>query len=150
MNYWILTLWDKQTIRVKPNNVEFVKSKLEKGDGHIITATRTVAVKDIKSFDETDTPYIENALPQGDTTLLEQAAQAFGEPVIANDGAVKMKAVKKFVPQRRYDQHYSQIPAYTKLSDEDGRVLVGFWVSLDQVNPYTTEPCTNEEMEKLK
>lgn len=149
-NYWQITLWDKQTIRVKPDNVGFIKDKLERGEGHIITPTRTIAVKDIKSFDETDVPEPVAEIGSGptDLSLLEQAAQAFKEPLISSEGAV-VKAVKKFVPQRKWDSYYSHIPAYKKLDEQEGRVLMGFYVAVEHINPYTTEPCSPEEIARI-
>lgn len=147
-NYWELTLWDKQTVRVKPDNVGFVKDKLAKGEGHIITSTRTIAVKDIKAFEETEVPETVAQLPTG-SSILEQAAQAFKEPVITDDGAVATRAVKKLVPQKKWDTFYAYNQNYRKLSEEDGKVLVGFYLPVEQINPYTVEPCTPEEIERM-
>lgn len=145
--YWHITLWDKEVIPVKPENVGFVKDKLEKGEGHIITGTRTIAVKDIKSFEETDIPYGSKALESG--SIVEDAARAFNEPIIGSDGAVAARAVKKYVQRRKWDSHYSNIPAYKLLAEDDGKVLMGFWLPVDQINPQTTEPCSPSDIARM-
>ena len=145
--YWQITLWDKEEIPVRPDNVGLIKDKLERGEGHIITANRTIAVKDIKSFEETTTPYGAKAIASG--SIVDGAAQAFNEPIINSSGDVARRAVKKYVQRRRWDSHYSNIPAYKILSEDEGRVLMGFWIPVDQINLHVVDPCTPSEVARL-
>lgn len=115
-HYWLIELWDGETIRVKPSNVHVIQKKVASAEGAINTRERSIMVKNIKDFRETSEVY-------SDQQLLEAGARAFKEPLIEDD-AVMMVWVKKTVTHRDYSKYYSHHSAYRKISETDGRVTI--------------------------
>lgn len=148
MNYWHITTWDGEKIRVKPENVQFVQDQITK-KSDITTPTRTVIVSNIKDFVESDISYIEKQI-EAPENLREQAAQAFKEPIITDSNAVAVKWVKRSVTAQKWNSHYSSIPAYHRLGGDDSHVLMAFKAAVHDINPYNTEECTKEEIESLR
>lgn len=148
MNYWTISLWNKEEIQVRPDNVDYIKQKLKEGEGHIVTKTRTIAVKDIRVFEESDKPVIKvaNLVESG---LKEQAAQAFNEPMLSETGAVLCRAVKKRVTRRKFDTHYSQI-GYTSLDEDDSHVWAAWWQPIHQIDETHMTVCSEAESKKVK
>lgn len=148
MNYWLITLRgiDGEQVRVKPENVKMVKDKMNAG-GVIHTPTKSIPVDQIKSFEETDQPYINETKQIEAGKLMEDAARAFNEPVIEND-AVMVKWVKKSVPTRMWHKHYSHIPTYRIISDDGNHALVAFRQPIHLMNGELQE-CTEDEINKV-
>ena len=141
-NMWELILWDKSTIQVRPSNVEVIKQKIASGDGHIITKTRTINVKDIKEFRVTDKIHRDQL--QIDSGLEEGAAKAFKEPLYNSEGDVRARYVKKYVPRNSYDSFYSKAPSYFRVSDESDGVWVGFTLPIHLITDQVTEMTPSE------
>ena len=139
---WELILWDKSTIQVRPSNVEVIKQKIASGDGHIITKTRTINVKDIKEFRVTDKIHRDQL--QIDSGLEEGAAKAFKEPLYNSEGDVRARYVKKYVPRNSYDSFYSKAPSYFRVSDESDGVWVGFTLPIHLITDQVTEMTPSE------
>lgn len=146
-NLWELVLWDRSTIQVRPTNVEAIKQKIATGDGHIITKTRTINVKDIKEFRVTDKVYRDQLQIQ--SGLEEGAARAFKEPLYNSEGDIRAKYVKKYVPRNSYDSFYSKSPSYFRVSDESDGVWVGFTLPVHLIDDQVTE-MTFSEIEKIR
>ena len=141
--YWLITLWDGTVIKVKPSNIDKVREHRKSGQD-LVTSTRDIVMKDIKSFEQSDIPFIENALSSG----LEEASRAFKEPV-ETDVGVLFRAVKKRVTAKRWDTHYSQIPHHYKLADEDGMVLIAVWRASHLIDYALVEDCTEDEIRRM-
>ena len=106
-NYWYIELYSGEIIKVKPDQekVVYIQGLISQQEGAITTPTRSIIVKDIKDFRLSDETY-------SDQKLLEEASQAFKEPVFTNDGAIKASWVKKSVSRRIYEKHYKFISSY--------------------------------------
>lgn len=161
--YWDLVKWDGEVIPVRPAMVDTIKKKLATGEGFIMTKTRSIAVKDIKDFVQTDRVYTEQK-------LLEAGARAFNEPIIVDQGsltwqtdgpphgksrsatvhyeAVQARWVKKVVTRRRWDNYYSA-GSYKKLSEEENQVVVAFKLPVHEIDPQLVEECTPSEISRL-
>lgn len=134
-HYWTMVLWDGEQIKVKPQNAEAIQAKIESGEGAISTNTRTILIKNIKDFRESDEVYT-------DQKLLEGAMQAFNEPIMFTrkneafgyeEQVIECKWVAKSVTQREWANYYSANPVYRKIKEDD-RVEVAFRVPTHQIN----------------
>lgn len=137
MHYWHLINYENEHIPVKPENVELVQKKLATGEGFIRTPTRSIAVRSIKDFVESDEPYT-------DQKLLEGASQAFNDPLITKDG-IKARIVKKSVPARKWNSYYSHIPSYHFLSTNDTYVMMYFTLPVHLIDHEQVEELTEQE-----
>lgn len=146
-NLWEMVLWDRSTIQVRPQNVEAIKQKIATGDGHIITKTRTINVKDIKEFRVTDKVHRE--VLAIDSGLEEGAARAFKEPLHNSEGDVRAKYVKKYVPRNSYESFYSKSPSYFKVTDESDGVWVGFVLPVHLIDDQVSE-MSPAEIQKIR
>lgn len=149
MNYWLLKLKgiEIDEIRVKPENVEMVKSSWE--SGRIIhTPTRSIPASQIKDFVETDIPYIDETKQIEAGKLMEDAAKAFNEPMMNSDGSVIVKWVKKSVPSRMWQKYYAAISGYRLLSDDGSYTIVAFRQPVHQINDELQE-CTEDDINKV-
>ena len=139
--YWDLTLQDGTVIPIPPVGVPVVNRKMVVREP-IKTTTMTIPFSDIKSFRQSSKRF--SNLP-----LLDQAAIAFGEPVFNEDGAVKVRWVKKQVTQMEYNKYYAK-GSYQKLGNEEGMVTVAFRLPLHKINLTKVQHCTNEEVKTLR
>lgn len=140
-NYWFLILKDGEQIRVKPDNVERVKTSM--ADGSVIdTPTRMIPINEIRSFFESDVVYT------GDQKLLEDVARAFNTPM-STDNGIQVEWVKKKVPTRKWNSHYSSIPAYRHLAEDSSYVTMAFRLPTHQIDYALVEACTVDELKKL-
>lgn len=139
--YWELIQHDGTVIEIPPAGVDVVKRRMANGEP-INTKTAIIPANQIKTFRQMGKQF--NPQP-----LLEAAAQAFDEPVVNDDGSVASKWVKKPVTQREYAKHFSNIPAYRKLADENNVVVVAFRLPVHQINYQTLEECTEQEVQQL-
>lgn len=149
-NYWQLIKWDGETIKVRPASVQAVQQQLDRGEGFIKGTTRTIAVKDIKEFLESDERYI-------DQKLIGEAARAFNEPVTferdngkgITETVVKAKWVKKPVPRKQWERFYS-LNGYKRISETDNHILAAFRVAIHNINYNFVEDCTPSEVSLLE
>jgi hypothetical protein len=146
-HYWHLVLWDGETIKVKPQNAEAIQGKIESAEGAISTNTRTILIKNIKDFRESDEVYT-------DQKLLEGAAQALNQPITFTrevkefgytEEVTECKWVSKTITQREWQSYYSASPAYRKIKEDD-RVTIAFRVLTHPINPQTVHELTPEEI----
>lgn len=140
--WWEIEKWDGEIIPVKPQNANTVKAHLAKGEGFINTATRSLAVKDIKDFRETSRPY-------SDQKLLESGVQAFGLPQLNEDGSIKAKWVKKTVNRREYSKVYSG-PGYRVLSEADNYIWIAFRLPIHAIDYDKVYDCNMMEISRLE
>lgn len=139
--YWHIIKWDGEIIKVKPSAAPVVQKLLEKGDGFIKTATRSIAVKDIKDFVQSGERYT-------DQKLIEGAASAFSEPVFTEDGAIKCKWVKKTIPRREWEKTYAA-NGYKLLENLDSYTVVAMAIPIHLINYQRVEDCTELEIMQL-
>lgn len=147
--YWELSLKDGTKIQIPPKYVQGIRTKLKNREP-IDTTRRTILYAEVDSFEQT----LKTEL--GEQKLLEEAAQAFGEPLIRDrefadgtkDEAVSVKWVKKQVTQRDWDKYYSKGPGYQKLSWDAGIIVVAFRMPTHQIND-EVQVCSDEELTKL-
>lgn len=126
--YWHIELYSGEIIKVKPDpqKITAIQTLIAKQEGAITTPTRSIVIKAIKDFRLSDEPYT-------DQKLLEDVAQAFREPLYTED-AISSRWVKKSVPRRRWDTHYSKIPSYRLLEDNYGTVTIAFILPVHAIN----------------
>lgn len=143
--YWRLTTKDGRSVLIPPSAVAVVRRRLEARET-INTTSITVPFSEVKSFEKTarkDAPNV---------TLLEEAARAFGDPIITHDDdgreMVKARWVKKQVTPGEWGSYYSK-GSYRRLDEEDGFVWVAFVVPVHQINTERVSYCTDEEVRKL-
>ena len=140
--YWELVQYDGTRIEVPPEAVPVVQRRWDNGEP-IHTSDMTIPANQIKFFRKTSKRH--SAQP-----LLEAAAQAFNEPVIDEaTNSIKARWVKKHVPQREYTKHYAQIPAYRKLGEDSGMIVVAFAQPVHMIDTNKVEYCTEEEIQQL-
>lgn len=145
-HYWLLERWDGETIKVKPENAPQVQSLITKGEGFIRTKTRTINVKDIKSFDESDIPY-------SDQKLLEDASRAFNSVLISkidNEELIQAKWVKKTIPNKRWEAYYVRQPSYKFLYENESGVTMAFVIPTHAINPNRVTEMTTQELLQFK
>lgn len=138
--YWELVLRDDTTVEITPQAVPIVQKRMSNKDA-INLKTRSIPYSEIKEFRQTDKPYGQ--------PLIEAAAQAFKEPIFNEDGSMVVNWVKKSVNQKSYAKQYAGIPAYRKLSEDGGRVMVAFRVAVQDIDISKVSPCTEQEIEQL-
>ncbi len=139
--YWELAQRDGTLLDIPPNLVPEIKKRMDSGQV-IHTNSMSIPISEVKYFRQTEKPY--STVP-----LIEAAARAFREPMYAQDGSIKVKWVKKEVPGRVFAKRYSQIPAYRKLDEEGGMVMVAFKLPIHQIDHSLLQECTTEEVREL-
>lgn len=140
--YWLIEKWDKETIKVKPENARLIQSLITKGEGFIRTTTRTINVKDVKSFDESDIPY-------SDQKLLESSSRAFNSELYSNvndEEMVQAKWVKKPVSHKKYESFYKYNSAYKHIDENDKNIIVAFLVPTHLINSKRVTELTPYEI----
>jgi hypothetical protein len=140
--YWELIDREGNRLEIPPEAVEIVKKRWNNGDP-VHTSEGSMSAKDIRYFRPTSKRY-------GAQPLLEAAAQAFGEPVINEDGSTAVKWVKKDVPHREFARYYSNIPAYRKIASDGSMVTVAFRLPVHEINPELVEYCNQDDLQYLK
>lgn len=144
--YWILEKWDGEKVKVKPSSANEVQNIITSGTGFIRTATRTINVKDVKSFDQSDIPY-------SDQKLLESASRAFNSELyteIDGETFIQAKWVKKFVPNKQWENYYKKHPHYHFLEESDQGVMVAFIVPTHQIDHQRVTELTAWEVKNHK
>ena len=139
--YWLLTQHDGTETEIPPQAVAHVKRKMASNQP-INLKTATIPINQIKSFRITERPF-------SDVHLLEEAAGAFGEQMLNEDGSMVIRWVKKAVPQDKWNKLYSANIAYKKLGEENSMVIVAFKVPVHLINQSITTYCTDDEVNIL-
>lgn len=138
--YWEIIRRDEPPILIPPDAVDTVKKRWDAGQP-IHTTSGSVPHHQILDFRISTTRYTTQP-------LLEEVSQAFNEPMV-EDGNVAYKWVKKLVPGRMYQKHYSAIPAYRKLSEQSGMVWIAFKQPVHQIDSMQVDVCTEVEVSHL-
>lgn len=139
--YWELVRRDGTTVDIPPNAVETVQRRWDSKQP-IHTTNGSIPYGDIQDFRKTSKLY-------GQRMLAEQAAQAFDEAIFTEDGSVQARWVKKEVSPHEYQKHYSAIPSYHRLADENEMVWVAFKLAVHDVDLARLQYCTQQEVNKL-
>ena len=139
-HYWELKTKDGASIQIPPSAVDIVKRRWDAGQP-IHTTARTVPPRDIVSFEKSTK--ILSEVP-----LVEAAAQAFNEPIVSENGIVA-RWVKKDVTQGEFNQFYSKNPAYRKLKNDAGLVVVAFKLPVHLCDESKVQYCTNDDIMSL-
>jgi len=88
-------------------------------------ANRSINVKDIKGFEQSD-------IVVSDQKLLEESSEAFGTPIITTLGdgteAVSGTWVKKNVKRSRFDKYFKNHPSYIPIKENENSITVAFVV----------------------
>ena len=137
-HYWHLVTWKDEIIKVRPENVKLIQDKLNTAEGYITTPTRSISVKDIKDFIESDEIYT-------DQKLIEEGSKAFGIPVIDENGSIVVRHVKKSVPRREYIRFYSHNAAYRKLEENDNHVVIVWRQPVHMINSNTMSELSPDD-----
>lgn len=124
--YWEIIQFDGTVTEIPPEFVDIVRRKMERNEP-ISTTNMTIPANQIKTFRQTSKLF-------GQQNLLEGAAQAFNTPIMTEDKSMEMRFVKKPVTPAEWNKHYSGIPAYEKLPNENGMIMVGFWLPTHQID----------------
>lgn len=146
--YWELTLMSGDKILIPPEYVASVQRKLDAGE-YITTSRQKFPAHQVTNFERT-------SKRKAGTNLLEQAAQAFSEPLTrtrhfkdgTSDEAVSVKWVKKQVTQREWEKYYSP-HGYKKINSAGGVVVVAFRCATHLVDTNNVQYCTTDEVERL-
>jgi hypothetical protein len=142
--FWELILKDDSVIELPPAAAPVVQKRMANRDV-INLKTRSIPYSEIKEFRQSD--------KQFGQPLLEAAAQAFREPIffdVNGEQVMEAKWVKKSVSQKSYEKGYSGIPAYRKLGEDNGRVVIGFRLPVHEIDMTKVTPCTDAEVESLR
>ena len=139
-HYWELKTKDGASIQIPPSAVDIVKRRWDAGQP-IHTTALTVSPRDIVSFEKSTKIWSE-------VPLVEAAAQAFHEPIVSENGIVA-RWVKKDVTQGEFNQFYSKNPAYRKLKNDAGLVVVAFKLPVHLCDESKVQYCTNDDIMSL-
>lgn len=139
--YWELILHDGTRHEIPPDKVEVVKRRMNNREA-INLSTAMIPFAQIQTFRLTDKPY--SVQP-----LIDAVAQAFNDPQIADDGAIKAQWVKKKVTNDKWNRYYGANPAYRKLGDEAGMVVIAFRLPIHQIDITQVAYCDVEEVRRL-
>lgn len=139
--YWDLTLKDGRVVPIPPPGVPVVARKMQAREP-IRTTNGVIPFSEIKGFDKTSRRF--SSLP-----LLEQAAIAFNEPVFSEDGAIKVRWVKKQVTPSEYAKYYAK-GGYQRLYDDEGMVWVAFVLPAHKVDLHKVQYCTDNDIKSLR
>jgi hypothetical protein len=143
--YWHIETWDKEIIKVKPDpqaDIDYIQQLISKGEGAVLTPTRSISVKNIKDFRLSDEPYVNQKLLETNNALL-------GRPTYTKEGSVIARWVKKQVPARRWQSFYSANPAYHLLSSDNSLVTMAFLLPIHLIDHSKVEELSDDEEYKL-
>src|SRR5690242_4882930 len=115
---WELLLKDGRVIDIPPTAVETVKRRWEEHKP-INLKSESIPWNDIAKFAKTGKTW-------GQQLLADGAAQAFKEPVLHEDGSIEFRWVRKDVSGHQWATHFSKIPSYRMLKNEDGLITMAF------------------------
>ena len=137
--YWEIELWNKDKIRVKPQNAAIVQERISKGDGFLQTADMTINVKDIKSFNKTEHAFT-------DQKLLEESSMAFNDPIYDDNNSIRASWVKKTISRRRWENYYHLGNYKLFESTDTNSVVIMFRIPTHLIDLTQVTPLTNSEI----
>lgn len=85
-----------------------------------------------------------------DQFIADQAARAFGTPILKENGNIECRWVKKSVSDGRYEKYFSHLPGYHRLSDMGGQTMIAFRLAAHEVDLNAVENCTSDEIRRLE
>ncbi len=139
-HYWELVRKDGSIVYITPNLVQKVQAKMDARAPIHTKNNGTILYHEIQYFRPSD------KLVQ--TTLLEEVAQAFKEPIFT-DGGIASKWVKKDVPTTKWEKIYAP-NGYARLREADGYVTVAWRLATHDVDLSKHSYCTSEEITALE
>lgn len=140
--YWELIQHDGTRIEFPPSAADVIKRRWDKGLPIHTKFSGSIPHNQIKAFRPTDKPY-------STQPLLEEVAGVFHEPVVNPDGSIACRWVRKAVTQDKWNRHYSAVPGYKKLRDEQGMTLIAMFLPIHEINVNLTPYCTDDEVNQL-
>ena len=123
---WEIELYSGEIVKIEGKYAKQIQAKIAKQEGAITSSTRSIVIKDIRDFRQSEERFT-------DKKLLEGASQAFNTPIITELG-VKCKWVKIPVSRKRWESYYSQLPSYHLVSSDEHGVWTGFACPVHQIN----------------
>lgn len=142
---------DLKSVYVAPASVGVVQKRWDNGDPIHIPGRGSIPANQIRSFEVTGKVY------GGTQKLLEDAAQAFGEPLYVEvdlgkgrtETQIQAKWVKKAVTTDQWQRHFSSIPGYNLLREESGMTLIAFRLPVHAIDSSRVQECTIDEVKQL-
>jgi hypothetical protein len=141
-SHWVLPLRDGTTVDIPPDKVANINKKIENKEP-IKVEDRLILYQDLAGGPRKYTP------PEIEPGLVEQAAIAFNEPVINDQGEVQSVWVKQVVSANQWNKYYAQFASYFKLGNHYDSVLVAYRLPIHSLSP-DVEKCTPIEMQQLE
>jgi hypothetical protein len=142
--YWEIILTTGDSKLVPPKYAEQIKKDIRSGQTHLSTY-EPLLIRSILHFRETDKQYVDQSHQLGSGVTEE--IQASSQPIITEYG-VKAMAIKKQVPTSKREYHSKM--GHTILSEDDGRITVGFIIPAHRFDPSYMERVTKEEYNRIK
>lgn len=142
---------DLKSVLIAPSSVKVVQKRWDNGDPIHIPGRGSIPANAIRSFEVTGKVY------GGSQKLLEEAAQAFGEPIYVEvdngkgsaETQIEVKWVKKAVTTDQWQRYYSPSPGYKLLNEESGMALIAFRQPTHQIDKAKVQECTQDEVARL-
>lgn len=138
---WELKTKGGEVLEIPGTHADTVKRRWDAGQP-IHTSGGSVDAKMIASFEPT-------SRQSGQLALQAEAAQVFGEAIATSDTSVEARWVKKAVTTKEFAKHYSNIPAYHPLENNNGMVTIAFKLATHNVDPSNLQYCSQQEVQKL-
>lgn len=152
MNWWRLTLWDGETIDIRPDQEPAITQRMAGVNMPgapkfiILGSDMRFAVSDIKTLEETYRPYVAvTALPASTSTVA----------LVETERGVRARFVKRLVKRRAWDGlgGFGAKVGYHFLSEDEetGDVWMAFTAVMktDGSLPPAAMACNPEEIKKL-
>lgn len=124
-----------------PSAVEVIRRRWDAGEP-IHFPDMTIPAHQIVEFRRTSRPYGQ--------PLLDAAAQAFNEEMTNPDGSIVFRWVKKNVTSREYNKSYRGLPAYRRLGEENGMVVVAWRLPVHEIDVRSMSYCDENEINVLQ
>ncbi len=139
--YWELITRDGAKYDIPPDKVAIINRRMAAHDPINLT-TATIPFAQVDTFRITEKPY--NTQP-----LLDAASQAFNSEQLNGDGSIVSAWVKKKVTNDKWNRYYGANPAYRKIGDEGGMVLVAFRLPIHEIDVNLVSYLTADEEVRL-
>lgn len=140
--YWELALRDGSKREIPPEAVAQVKKWIEEKQVIKLEKSGYVQPWEVRYFSPTSKVYQQ-------ANLLEDISQAFKEPIVQEDESIACRWVKKPVTRPMWERHYSNIPGYKKIGEQDAMVMVAFLTPIHLIDIANVDYLTTEEEKKV-
>jgi hypothetical protein len=140
---WVMPLRDGTEVKIPANKVSNINKKIENKEP-IYVANRTVMPYELAGGPRLHIPEV------ADPDLLTQAAVAFGEPVLNDNGEVQCIWVKETVSTKRWNSYYSQFANYYKLGNSYDDVVVAYRLPVHLAVDNSLTKCNPPEVQTLE